>query len=132
MKNKIGRALISIRSDQWLDVLDELNIGAFTVNKDHKITEINYSAQALIGLRRDDVVERGLPRNIHRCALHGVVHHRAGKGRKERGNPIVEVFDEENNRYLITPHGPTPIFDGQQRGHRMPHHTPGPFPHFRT
>ena len=109
MKNKIGRALISIRSDQWLDVLDELNIGAFTVNKDHKITEINYSAQALIGLRRDDVVKRdcreiftGVP-----CMVSCIIA--PGKGERA-GEPIVEVFDEENNRYLITRMA-TPIFD---------------------
>ena len=109
MKKKVGRALISIRSDQWLDVLDELNIGAFTVNKDHKITEINYSAQALIGLRRNDVVQRdcreiftGVP-----CMVSCIIA--PGKGERA-GEPIVEVFDEDNNRYLITRMA-TPIFD---------------------
>ena len=34
---------------QWLAILDELNIGAFTVNLEHRITAINYCAQGLMG-----------------------------------------------------------------------------------
>ena len=46
----------SIRCDQWLQLLDELNIGAFTVDCNHWITAINYSAQALMGLRENEVM----------------------------------------------------------------------------
>ena len=45
-----------ILSDQWLELLDELNIGAFTVNMQRKITLMNYAAQGLMGLREHEVV----------------------------------------------------------------------------
>jgi len=47
----------TIRCDQWLMLLDELNIGAFTVNLQRKITSMNYAAQALMGLNENEVKE---------------------------------------------------------------------------
>ena len=37
--------------DQWLGMLDELNIGAFSASADRQITSMNYTAQALMGLK---------------------------------------------------------------------------------
>ena len=41
-----------VSCDQWLEMLDELNIGAFTVNVDRRVATINLSAQALINQKR--------------------------------------------------------------------------------
>ena len=48
-----GKGYISC--DQWLEVLEELNIGAFTVDLDRKILSMNLSAQALMGQQETDV-----------------------------------------------------------------------------
>ncbi|MGB5987539.1 MAG: sigma 54-interacting transcriptional regulator, partial [Desulfobacterales bacterium] len=45
--------LTTIHCDQWLDILDQLNIGAFTVDLSHCITAMNFSARALMGLKGD-------------------------------------------------------------------------------
>jgi sensor histidine kinase regulating citrate/malate metabolism len=44
-----------IRSDQSLAILDELNVGAITVDIHRKVTGMNLSAQALMGLKENDV-----------------------------------------------------------------------------
>ena len=41
----------NISCDQWLQILDELNIGAFTVDLQRHVSAMNLSAQALIGQR---------------------------------------------------------------------------------
>ena len=68
---------LGIRCDHWLDVMDELNIGAFVADSSRRITAINLSAQALLGLREPEVVDRdcrevftGVP-----CTVECVMHH---------------------------------------------------------
>jgi hypothetical protein len=51
----------SIHCRQWLDILDELDIGAFAVNLRHQITAMNCCAQALIGLGESEVLARDCP-----------------------------------------------------------------------
>lgn len=103
---------LAIRCDHWLDVMDELNIGAFVVDCDRRITAINLSAQALLGLRQSEVIERdcrevftGVP-----CTVACVQ-----KDAETAGDaaPDLEVTDEENRRHLITRMA-TPIYN--QRG----------------
>ena len=45
---KIGDRILC---EEWLQILDELNIGAFTVNTQRQVSSMNLSAQALIGLK---------------------------------------------------------------------------------
>ena len=47
-----------IRSDQSLAILDELGVGAFTVNLDRKVKSMNLTAQALMGLKETEVKEK--------------------------------------------------------------------------
>jgi len=47
-----------IRSDQSLAILDELGVGAFTVNLSRKVRSMNLTAQALMGLKENDVKEK--------------------------------------------------------------------------
>ena len=47
-----------IQCQQWLELLEELNIGAFVVDFNRRVLSMNYSAQALMGLRESDVVGR--------------------------------------------------------------------------
>jgi len=55
-----------ILSDHWLELLDELNIGAFIVNLQRNITSMNYSAQTLMGLKEVEVTGKAC-REIFSC-----------------------------------------------------------------
>ncbi|MDJ0784432.1 MAG: sigma 54-interacting transcriptional regulator [Desulfosarcinaceae bacterium] len=101
----------AIRSDQWLEVLDELNVGAFTVNTDHQITAINYNAQALLGLRGPEVtgldcreVFTGVP-CLGNCQI-------AIQNGTATETPDVVVTDETDSDHLITRMA-TPLFDNE-------------------
>ncbi|NNG01862.1 MAG: sigma 54-interacting transcriptional regulator [Desulfobacteraceae bacterium] len=99
----------SVLCDQWLEVLDELNIGAFTVNLDRKLTAINFSAQALMALREKEVVGRdcreiftGVP-----CVASCVIKNGEPS---TSGDQDLEVRDEADEIHLITRFA-TPIYD---------------------
>ena len=102
---------LGIRCDHWLDVMDELNIGAFVADNRQRIIAINLSAQALLGLREPEVVNQdcrevftGVP-----CTVECVFHHPDTAGDQ---NPDLEVTDEKNQRHLITRMA-TPIYNTQ-------------------
>ncbi|MDY6852992.1 MAG: sigma 54-interacting transcriptional regulator [Thermodesulfobacteriota bacterium] len=48
----------NISSGQWLLLLDQLNIGAFTIDLMRRITSFNQSARALLGLEDAEVIGR--------------------------------------------------------------------------
>ncbi len=103
----------SIHCQQWLDILDELNIGAFTVNLDHQITAINYCAQALIGLSESEVLCRdcreiftGVP-CLDSCMIRN-------QDAADCVEPVVELVDESDIKHLITRMA-TPIFDQSEQ-----------------
>jgi PAS domain S-box-containing protein len=98
-----------IRCDHWLNVMDELNIGAFVADNHRRITAINLSAQALLGLREPEVINQdcrevftGVP-----CTVSCVIDHPDRTGERD---PDMEVTDEENQRHLITRMA-TPVYD---------------------
>ena len=98
-----------IRCDHWLNVMDELNIGAFVADSHRRITAINLSAQALLGLREHEVINQpcrevftGVP-----CTVSCVINHPDAAGERD---PDMEVTDEENQRHLITRMA-TPVYD---------------------
>jgi PAS domain S-box-containing protein len=99
----------AISGRQWLEVLEELNIGAFMVNASHQITAINYSAQALLGLRGNDItgldcreVFPGVP-CMSTCQI-------AVQNGETTETPDVVVTDEMDSDHLITRIA-TPLFD---------------------
>ena len=98
---------------QWLEVLDELNIGAMTVDRRHRIQAINHCAQALIGMRPNEVVQRdcrevftGVP-----CMVACVVESGGDDG---YGDATVHFFDEEECEYTVTRIA-TPVYDEENR-----------------
>jgi PAS domain S-box-containing protein len=46
----------SISCEHWLQILDELNIGAFTVDEKRHVAAMNFSAQALIGQKDTEAI----------------------------------------------------------------------------
>ncbi len=102
----------TIRCDHWLMLLDELNIGAFTVNSDHQISSINYSAQALMGLKENEVIGRdcrevftGVP-----CMVNCAIEHGDDPVTDE---PDVEFINESETKHLLTRLA-TPIYGAQR------------------
>jgi len=101
---------------EWLALLDELNIGAFAVGFNRRIDAINYSAQALMGLKEAEVtgedcreVFTGVP-----CMVNCKLRNHAASATAE---PDVEVIDEDESKHLLTRLA-TPIYDaaGQVAG----------------
>ena len=106
--NRPSHRQLGVRCDHWLEVLDELNIGAFVADSRRQIMAINLSAQALLGLREPEVIDRdcrevftGVP-----CTVACVLDHPEGTS---DNSPDMEVTDEENQRHLITRMA-TPIY----------------------
>ncbi|MCG6895201.1 MAG: sigma 54-interacting transcriptional regulator [Desulfobacteraceae bacterium] len=98
-----------IECEHWLDVLEELNIGAFIVDFNRKVRAMNYSAQALMGFSESEVVGTdcrevfwGVPCLVE-CLVRGDDH-------SDEAEPDVALSDEADNKYLVTRMA-TPIFD---------------------
>ena len=114
MARKIDKKNIdaNLNCNQWLGLLDELNIGAFTASPDRQITSMNYTAQALMGLRDNEVIGEdcreiftGVP-CMARCLL-------AGGSEPVTDEPEVELLNDTQTKHLLTRMA-TPIFDRQQ------------------
>lgn len=101
---------MTIRCGMWLELLDEINIGAFTVDLSRKILAMNYSAQALMGLKESEAVGKdcrevftGVP-CLARCFIRGTVD-------APPVEPDIELRDESDHTHLITRLN-TPVHNG--------------------
>ena len=97
-----------ISCDQWLTILDELNIGAFTVNTRRRVSSMNFSAQALMGMKEREAIGKdcrevfvGVP-CLASCMF---------KGRRDpiTDEPFIEIQVEEDEFHLVTRMA-TPVF----------------------
>ena len=102
-----------IRSDQSLAILDELGVGAFTVDLQRKVKSMNLTAQALMGLKETDVKEKdcrdiftGVP-CMTTCLLKGDNH-------AVMDEPDVEIINENETARLLTRMA-IPIYDAGYR-----------------
>jgi len=90
-----------ILSDQSLALLDELNVGAFTVDVHRQVKSMNLSAQALMGLKEKDVLGKdcrdiftGVP-----CMVTCLLRSRNSIVTNE---PDVEVVNEHETKKMLT------------------------------
>jgi PAS domain S-box-containing protein len=96
-----------IDCDRWVMVLDQLNIGAFTIDSHRRITGFNSSAKSVLGQRSMDVIGKDC-----RDVFHGVPcysncpFHVADTG---KGTPELEIVDDRNVRHFITRYS-TPLY----------------------
>jgi PAS domain S-box-containing protein len=100
-----------IRSDQSLAILDELGVGAFTVDLNRKVTAMNLSAQGLMGLKENDVKQQdcreiftGVP-CMSTCLLRG-------GNNAVTDEPDVEISNEHDTTRLLTRMA-IPIYDAE-------------------
>jgi PAS domain S-box-containing protein len=98
----------NIACDQWLQILDELNIGAFTVNVQRQVSAMNLSAQALIGQKDSDAVGKdcrevfmGVPCLAH-CPFRA-------RGDATTDEPMIQIQDEDQTTHFVTRMA-TPVF----------------------
>jgi len=90
-----------IRCDQWLQILDELNVGAFTVDNQRRVSSMNLNAQALIGLRDTEAIGKdcrevfvGVP-CLAKCPFRGPVD-------PDMEEPVIQIQDEDEHLHLVT------------------------------
>jgi PAS domain S-box-containing protein len=98
----------NILCDQWLHIMDELNIGAFTVNIQRQVSSMNYSAQALVGFKDTEAIGKdcrevfvGVP-CLAQCPFRGA-------GDPSTDEPIIRIQDEDKITHLVTRMA-TPVF----------------------
>lgn len=91
----------SISCELCLDILDELSIGAFTVDQERRVSSMNRTAQALVGMRAAQAVGQdcrevflGVP-CLARCPF-------KGGGRQESAEPVIHLQDENEEVHLVT------------------------------
>jgi PAS domain S-box-containing protein len=108
LEKSIGQSENSISCDQWLNILDELNIGAFTVNTRRKVSSMNLSAQALMGMKDTEAIGKdcrevfvGVP------CMAGCMF--TGPAATVTDEPIIQIRDEEDQTHLVTRMA-TPVF----------------------
>jgi PAS domain S-box-containing protein len=103
----------NISSDQWLHIMDELNIGAFTVNLQRQVSAMNFSAQALIGLKDTEAVGKdcrevfvGVP-CLANCPFKGA-------GDPTTDEPIIRIQNDDETTRLVTRMA-TPVFSADHK-----------------
>ncbi len=91
----------NISSDEWLHIMDELNIGAFTVNVQRQVSSMNHSAQALIGLKDTEAIGKdcrevfvGVP-CLAECPFKGA-------GMPSTDEPVIQIQDEDQTTHFVT------------------------------
>ncbi|MCP3899864.1 MAG: PAS domain-containing protein, partial [Desulfobacteraceae bacterium] len=90
-----------ILCDQWIQLLDQIDIGAFTIDFNRRITSFNNSAQTITGLKESEVIGkdcRAIFSDIHchaRCPFHE-------PGSEKHENYSIEITDQKDNKHLIT------------------------------
>ncbi|MCG6911192.1 MAG: sigma 54-interacting transcriptional regulator [Deltaproteobacteria bacterium] len=102
-----------ILSQQTLALLDELSVGAFTVDVNRRVKAMNLNAQALMGLKEVDVIDKdcreiftGVP-----CMVDCVLQNKHSGAADE---PDVEIVDENEARMFLTRMA-IPVYDHNHR-----------------
>jgi PAS domain S-box-containing protein len=103
----------NVSCDQWLHILDELSIGAFTVDMQRHVSAMNFSAQALIGQKDSEAIGKdcrevfvGVP-CLARCPF-------KNPGENITDEPVIEIQDENQTTRLVTRMA-TPVFDADHQ-----------------
>jgi len=101
MKHPVAFSGNIIACEQWLHILDELSIGAFTVDPERRVSAMNLTAQALIGLRDSQAIGQdcrevflGVP-CLAKCPF------RAGEA-DEAAEPSIRLPGDNGDVHLVT------------------------------
>lgn len=99
----------NILCEKWLQILDEINIGAFMVDVERKVAAMNQNAQALMGLREAEATGKdcrevfvGVP-----CLANCLFRRPEDRITHE---PMVQFTNEMDEKHLVTRMA-APVFD---------------------
>jgi PAS domain S-box-containing protein len=91
----------SVRCDEWLEILDEINVGAFTVDNSRRVSSMNLNAQALIGMKEKEATGKdcrevfvGVP-CLARCPFSGSLD-------LDTEEPVIQIQDENQQPHFVT------------------------------
>ena len=103
----------NVSCEQWLQILDELNIGAFTVDAKRHVSTMNLSAQALIGLKDTEAIGKdcrevfvGVP-CLAKCPF-------KAPAALITDEPIIQIQDEDQIAHFVTRMA-TPVLDSKHQ-----------------
>jgi len=103
--------ITTVLSRQWISLLERLNVGALTVDLDNRVTSINSSAQSLIGLKEEDIIEKdcqeiltGIP-----CLVNCIL--KKDKDSTNRCQDLNVTVKNENDQEIFLRRFATPIYD---------------------
>jgi PAS domain S-box-containing protein len=97
--------------DQWLEVLDELNVGAFTVDINRKIASMNCTAQALMGIKESEALEKDC-REVF-CGVPCMVKCLFKHGKSWDDDSAVKISELFDMNRLVTRLA-TPVYDADK------------------
>jgi len=90
-----------VSSEKWMEIMDELNLGAFTVGANRQVMSMNHTAQALLGLKSAEASGRncrevfmGVP-----CLANCPFIDPREAGTRE---PVVQLPDDEDTIHWVT------------------------------
>ena len=112
MSHAINPKKTSVRSDEWLEILDELNVGAFTVDNSRRVASMNLNSQALIGMKAKEAIGKdcrevfvGVP-CLARCPFSSLSD-------SDTEEPVIQIHDENQQPHFVTRMA-TPIYGPNQ------------------
>jgi PAS domain S-box-containing protein len=112
MRKSIYSKETSVRCDQWLHILDELNVGAFTVDNNRRVSSMNLNAQALIGMKEKEAIGKdcrevfvGVP-CLAKCPFSGSLD-------LDTEEPVIQIEDENQQPHFVTRMA-TPVYGSNQ------------------
>ena len=113
MESNIVQPGHNISCEQWLHILDELNIGAFTVDAKRHVSTMNLSAQALIGQKDTEAIGKdcrevfvGVP-CLAQCPF-------KAPGALITDEPIIQIQDEDQIAHFVTRMA-SPVFNSKHQ-----------------
>jgi PAS domain S-box-containing protein len=113
MESPITQPGDNISCEHWLQILDELTIGAFTVDEKRHVSAMNLSAQALIGQKDSEAIGKdcrevfvGVP-CLAQCPF-------KAPGYMVTEEPVIRIQDENQTTHLVTRMA-SPVFGPDHR-----------------
>jgi len=87
--------------DQWLHLLDQMNIGAFTIDENRRVTSFNRSIQALTGIQEIEALGKDCRDIFKDIPCYGNCPFK-NSSKPDVDYSDVEIIDSQDTRHMIT------------------------------
>ena len=102
----------NVRCNHWLHLLDELSIGAFTVDDRRRVSSMNFSAQSLMGMRETEVIGKDCREVFTGVPCLASCPFKAPEV-PVTDEPNVVILDEMDEKHLVTRMA-APVYDRER------------------